>query len=717
MVESQDNLHFLDYWRVISSRKEIVIAVFLLVVMAGVLVTFQLPKVYEASVVIQVKEETPDVALFQPERYGFDPLFLRTQFQIIQSTPVLEEVVQNLNLAETMGKAENLYGRISNQELVDWTVKMLSKRMKVQQYRDTNLIEIKMYFAKPEQRAPELAATVADEIANVFRDRNLRRSQSITENALSALQASLQEQSDRVVQLESELQDIRENDGITPMPTAATRAAGTATLLQETIRMLEVQRLRVRLEMEDKRARLEKVNSLEDDRLMDAAPWLAQDPALASLMTEKTKAEIQLHELSNAAYGQNHPEVVRVQATINEILSKITKALAGLKIGMQADFEAAEAKYKATDDMLNDAKIELVSSQGEGVQRFDRKLAELELARKIKEAMEMKLLQERVELRIPRTSIDVIQPARMPDPTNPVSPNVLLNIMLSIVVGLGAGIGLAYFIEYLDTSVKTIEDIERFLDLPVLGVIPQRVLPLVEEDADAAHAEAYRVLRTNLQSGNKIQPHETICVTSGSVGEGKSLTLFNLAYICSTFGERTLVVDSDLHRPRQHKIFGVSNRIGLANVLAGDQNLEDVILKNIHPNLDFLPSGKIESGVHGLLDTRRMHDIIATLKERYDYVFFDAPPIVGVSDASLLARVSDKVLMVIQHRKYPRALSSRAKTMIVNSGTPLLGVVLNNINISKDYSSYYYQQHYYTYPKRSGAKPSPEKQPSSGETA
>jgi Mrp family chromosome partitioning ATPase len=119
-----------------------------------------------------------------------------------------------------------------------------------------------------------------------------------------------------------------------------------------------------------------------------------------------------------------------------------------------------------------------------------------------------------------------------------------------------------------------------------------------------------------------------------------------------------------------------------------------------HTNLDFLPSGKLSSGVHGLLDTERMRDLIRELKGRYDFVFFDAPPIVGVSDASLLAREMDGVLLVIQHRKYPRALSGRAKAMLDNIGANLMGVVLNNINIARDYSSYYYQQHYYAYPRR-----------------
>jgi len=344
--------------------------------------------------------------------------------------------------------------------------------------------------------------------------------------------------------------------------------------------------------------------------------------------------------------------------------------------------------------------VDVMDETGKGVREMEEALAELEHARKIHDALEMRVLQEDIEQRIPRTAVDLIQPAQSADPSNPVSPDFLLNIILSIVVGIGCGVGLAYFIEYLDTSVKTIEDIERYLSLTVMGVIPQKVKPLHQEDAEQAHAEAYRVLRTNLQSSNKIRKGSALCITSGSVGEGKSLTIFNLAYTCATLGDRVLLVDSDLHRPRQHKILGVSNRSGLANVLVGDTTVDEALIHTPHTNLDFLPSGKLSSGVHGLLDTERMRELIRELKGRYDFVFFDAPPIVGVSDASLLAREMDGVLLVIQHRKYPRALSGRAKAMLDNIGANLMGVVLNNINIARDYSSYYYQQHYYAYPRR-----------------
>jgi polysaccharide biosynthesis transport protein len=700
MAETQESLHFLDYWRVISSRKEVVLAVSLLVVATGVIFTYSMPKVYQSSVVIQVKEETPDVAIFQQEMMRYDPLFLRTQFEIIQSGPIIEEVVRRLNLAERLAKAIPEIAAMNREEAFAQTVKIVTRSMRVQQFRDTNLIEIQMYLSEPEDTAPQVSAELSNMIAEVYRDQSMSRTRNVTERALKALFQSLEEQKLRVEEVEGRVKSVREKYRIS-MITPFVTSESTGTLAKETMRLLEAARIRTRLDLEGKKARYEKCLKLSAEELLAAFPWLAHDAALSALVAEKIEAEIKKNELLKANYGPRHPEVEKTSTIIDELQRKIDDALRGLKIGMQHDYEAEQAKSTALEQMVAEAQEDEITSEGEGYREFEEAVAELEHAKRIRDALEVRYFQEKIELRIPRTAVEIIEPAKSPDTDDPVSPNFLLNVILSIIVGLGSGVGLAYFIEYLDTSVKTIEDIERYLDLTVLGVIPQKVKPLLEEDADPAHAEAYRVLRTNIKSSQKFVNGSTVCITSGSVGEGKSLTLFNLAYTCATLGEKVLIVDSDLHRPRQHRILGTSNKHGLANVLIGEENVEDNILETKIPNLSFLPSGKLSSGVHGLLDTERMRSLCDDLKEQYSIVFFDAPPIIGVSDASLLVRQMDGVLLVIQHRKYPRALSSRAKAMVENMGANLLGVVLNNINISRDYSSYYYQQHYYSYPHRS----------------
>ena len=694
----QEVLHFLDYWRVIQSRKEILIAVFLLVVITGVLLTYALPKVYMASTLIRVKEQTPDLDVWNQRIMRFDPLFMRTQFRIIQSDPVIEDVVTKLGLTETLG---NAYGYLqeAGDAAFEETVKLVGKCMRVQQHHDTSLIEVQIYLSElggSQEQAPELAASIADALAVAYRNQNLQRARESTTKALKALEDAREEQREIVGALETEIAVIREKGKIDLLPQWG---PDSESLEKTSIRLLEQARINVRMELEEKRAVYETVMGLTPKQLRDSAAHLSRDPALPKLIEQERIAEVDLRTLLGEGLGENHPEALRVKETITGIGQKIDDALEGLKTGVKSDYEAAQAKYDALRLELDTLKTTERTADASKYREYEQVRDRLDRAKNILDALDIRYWRESIEQKIPVTAVEIIEPAKAPPLDGPVRPNKPLNIVLSIVVGLVAGVGLAYFIEYLDTSVKTIEDIESSMDVSVLGVIPQKVMPLIDDAAQSAHAEAYRLLRTNIQFSKKLEKGKSLCVTSGSVGEGKSLTVFNLGYTCAQLGDKVLIVDSDLHRPRQHKITDTANNPGLATVLMDQAKLEDCIQTTPLDNLYLLPSGSLPSGAHGLLATQAMTDLVARLKSEYDLVLFDSPPIIGVSDASMLVRQVDAVLLVIQHRKYPRALSSRARDMIENIGGNLLGVVLNNINISRDHTYYYYQQHYYYYPR------------------
>ena len=698
MAAEAETLHFLDYWRVIRARKEIVIAVFLLLVLTGVLITYARPKVYAGSAVIQVKEEKSRLDVFGREALRFDPLFLRTQFEIIQSAPVIEEVIRRREFETKLSKAYG-YDAFSPEKIRENTFKLLSNALNVQHYRDTNLIEIKVFLRElggDTEMAPYEAAAAANTIAQVFRDLEMDRSRRSTETALNALLESLEEQRKKVAEASKKVEEIRQQYGLAIMRTSSGSDTATGKLK---VARLEEQMIFVRRELERKRARYNKVFSLSADDLRDSAVYIVGDKQLAQLIATKRMSDVELREAQQASLGDRHPDVMRIKAVIDELNKKITEALKGLKTGVQADFETSQAEYGALEVMLEKTKAEERVSEESAYREFDKAVEDLEHAKRIRDALELRYLEEKIELDIPRTFVELIELAKPTDAEDFVSPNLMLNTLLSIVMGLVCGVGLAYFVEYIDTSVKTIEDVERFMSVPVVGVIPQKVEAFVDQKSYHDHAEAYRMLRTNVRFSEKTASARTFCVTSGSVAEGKSLTVFNLAYVCAQLGDRCLIVDSDLHRPRQHKILDVSNKMGLANVLVGDATLEECLVETPYDNLQFLPSGRLSAGVHGLLDTSKMRELIKRVGAAYDLVIFDAPPIIGVSDASLLAREVDAVLLVVQHRKYPRSVSNRAKTMVENAGGRLAGVVLNNINISKDYSYYYHYSHYY-YPRR-----------------
>ena len=223
---------------------------------------------------------------------------------------------------------------------------------------------------------------------------------------------------------------------------------------------------------------------------------------------------------------------------------------------------------------------------------------------------------------------------------------------------------------------------------------------LHKAEGDTPDAEAYRILRTNIEFNRANPEANTISLVSGGPGEGKSTTIANLAFICAQGGYSTLIVDADLRRPVQHLLFDLSNEIGLTNYLTTDMDLDQAILPTNVENLSILPSGILPSDAVGILNSQRMSDTIAQLKMRYDIVFFDSPPILGVSDASVIASEVDQTVIVVQHRRFPRAMLTRVKQAILGVGGTVLGVVLNNVDLKHDQNYYYYTNYYGYYQPR-----------------
>lgn len=699
MAEHNDNtegLHFLDYWQVIAARKEIVIAVLLLMVTAGIVVTRSMPRVYRATCEIQVQRETPDIDVGFGRPYGrYDPYFLRTQFELIQSDQVIEEAVRELNLTEVFGRSYGYLERTSPGEAFERTVRLVSSKMRVQQKRDTDLIEISMHFDKPEGEAAVWAARTANTVARVFREQNQRRSREVTERALEVLRREIEDQDRQIAQTETELDSIRETYQITEAGVDDAMLSLNARVLSQA----EIDRARAEIDLQRKQVRFDKVASMDESELVGAMPVIGHSEALGRLVADRRNAEIKLSTHLRADLGPQHPDVIRTRALIDELDAKIAEELRAYRMALELDYEVALAAYERINAFVEDLKAQERRQAGSGYRQYRQVAERLRNLRERRRFLDERYITEALSLRIPHTSVEIIQEAKISPNVLPISPNFPMNIMLSVVAGLVSGVALAYFVEYLDTSVKTVEDVERYLKTQVMGVVPQKVRHLNDPNARLTHSEAYRVLRTNVKSSKRLNNGRVVSVTSASVGEGKTQTIFNLAYVSAQLGDRVLLIDADLHRPSIHKVLDMSNNPGLCNVLVGESELDDCIQHTAVPSLDFLPSGKLQGGsVHGLIDTEAMLTLLNTLKARYEWIYLDSPPMIGVSDASQIVRITDAVVMVVQHRKYPRALPRRAKEMIDNLGGNLLGVVLNNINISRDYSSYYYKYHYYYYP-------------------
>ncbi|MGH7992105.1 MAG: polysaccharide biosynthesis tyrosine autokinase, partial [Limisphaerales bacterium] len=426
---------------------------------------------------------------------------------------------------------------------------------------------------------------------------------------------------------------------------------------------------------------------LSPEKLREILPTVVQDSTLSDLLVKFNTAKQSFVSLTND-YSLVNPDVIRIRSMIDELNNEINDRVSGIMAGLNNQVQSQKAALDALTKSVNEAKQKDLDDAARTQPYWEAK-RKLETMLDFHRLLSTKIEAEKIDIQIPRTAM--VEIVRRAEPgKDPVRPNKTLNIVLGVVVGLIVGVGLAFFIEYLDTSVKTIDEVERAFQAPVLGVIPQNVGYLLEEGPDSQHAEAYRVLRTHFLFSRKDDKLNSIVIISAGMGEGKSTTALNLATVFAQAGQRVVIVDSDLRRPTLHKILHVSNNVGLTNYLLKQNSLEEVIQTTPVPMLDFMASGKLPSSSMSILNSPQMKDLIVELKQRYDFVFFDSPPILGVSDAAVLASEVDMAIQVIQYRRYPQPMNIRAKQLIEKAGGNLVGIVLNNITMSQDEGYYYY---------------------------
>ncbi len=683
----ETKLHFLDYWRIIRIRKMVILAVFLLVVITTTVVTFYLPEAYSSRVRISIEKDNSDIeGLKSVQSFNsYDPFYLQTEFEKIQSQSILDPVITNrLDLVSRWSKKYTPDGTLRIEE-----ARLILKNMiSVKQFRNTSLIEIWVYDSDKNE-----AAEIANEIADVYRKSRLFARSRAKEGGIKTFNEKLVEKDKEISKKEKEVNDLRETNNI-PDIGDPNSSMGSLVLNTETLRQLEKARVEADTDYINFFSMLTNIQRLNRIELRKSLTTTYPDQQLSTLLESFDIAESKLAGLKQD-YGDEHQAVRAAQAMYKKTDEQVNEKISGILLGLETKVNSYKARLDELTAKVQHARTNDINLAATYRPYFNAK-SELEALRRIRELIKIRLEQENIELTLP--TLNIVEVVDKAEPgLKPVRPNKPLNIGLGIFVGLILGIGLAFFIEYLDTSVKTIDDVERALQAPVLGVIPQNVGSLLDEGLDSPHAEAYRVLRTNILFSRKDDTWNTLSVVSGGAGEGKSTTLFNLATIFAQNGSRVLVVDSDLRRPSIHKILRVANTIGLTNYLLKQNTLEEVIQTTGLNTLDFLPSGKLPSSSMGILSSVQMKSLIVELKRRYDFVFFDSPPIMGVSDASILASEVDMVLQVIQYRRYPQIMTIRAKQMIQNVGGNLVGIVLNNINMSSDENYYYYSGYYYDY--------------------
>jgi capsular exopolysaccharide synthesis family protein len=614
---------------------------------------------------------------------GFDPRFITTQFEIIQRKEILYPVIEALGLEQ---KWKKLYGIVGKEQ----SVFRLRKMIDVREIRNTELIQISV-LDQDKNEASEIANRIAEE----YQRRRIGEQQGTVNRSLIQLKDEVAKQSRRVdelraeaqrIRIENEIQDLNPDSVVDPMQAA-----------NEVLLSVEQQVSTERLRLSSLRAKYEQISKLTDDQIMRSISTLdVQDPTIIQMLPQYQEVASEEARLLNSGLGSNHPTVKSMRAK-KEVMSKqLASQIASLRASMEANIRIGEESIKELEQRLRESQSKQQTSKTRASGYYEAKNNYIQ-AKRILEAAEMRLSTETMQRTMPQDPAVIWERAEPAD--FPSRPRVLLNMILGVVVGLGFGVGLAFFIEYLDTSVKTLEEVESLLKVPVLAVIPKNISLLIDGKDDNPDSEAYRIMRTNIEFNRKSPSASSITIVSGGPGEGKSTTLNNLAYTFAKGGYTTLLVDADLRRPSQHRIFGFENKVGLSDYLTKNYELEDVVKQTKIDNLYFLPSGLLPSDAVGILNSQRMLDMIQDAKSRFDIVFFDSPPILGVSDASVLSSEVDLTIIVVQHRRFPKSMLQRVKLAVDNVGGKTLGVVLNNVDVRHDQSYEYYTSYYNYYHK------------------
>ncbi|MSR65067.1 MAG: polysaccharide biosynthesis tyrosine autokinase [Verrucomicrobiae bacterium] len=682
-TENRVQLHFLDYWRVIKIRKWIILTVFLLTVLTGVLYTSSQPKLYSAFT--RIKMERPDSIEINPFGAGktdVNSLWLAEQIEIMQSEKVLSRVVEDLKLREKWNSTSD-----------EAASSRLKAKLDVRPVRLTTILDISITDTDPKQ-----CAELANGVAAIYVKSRFEQMIDTTFRAIGKLREEQDKQDQAVQEAQKRVDDLKREYSISSL--LQPLEPGAAGILWQNLSAAHVDSL-------VREIRMKKVQSLTRDQLRNAITTIIPDAGLTKQQEALLGVELRM-KLMLQDFGPQHPVMRTMKVTQDALREQFEAMLDGILKGIEIDFDVAKAREEALNSEVEKARqIEWEYTSGK-YREFEKATRELESKTRLRDALKLRIAQEGIELVLPRVNVEVLD--RAVPSWVPISPNAQRNVMMSIIAGLIIGVALAFFIEYLDTSIKTVEDVENYLGLPVLGIVPQHVKPLIQEGDDGHHAEIYRVVRTNLEFAKRDLGANAITVVSAGAGEGKSLTLFNLAHTYAKNGEKVLIVDSDLRRPSLHKILGMPHNVGLTNLLLEQKTLDEVIVPTSVPNLYFMPRGKHISSSSGVLNSQRMRDLIKELKLRYDMIFFDSPPIMAVSDAAILASEVDLTLMIIEYRKFPQRMSARAIQMVENVKGKVVGVVLNNINISADSSYYYYYTHYDYYSAKEGAPGKPVKE-------
>ncbi|HMD61430.1 MAG TPA: polysaccharide biosynthesis tyrosine autokinase [Opitutaceae bacterium] len=698
---TRESASIADLFRVLRQRWVLIALIMGLVLATTLLVTAFLPRWYLSTAKVGVEKPESEVKLFQAQgSSAYDPYFMQDQFRIMQDEKILYPVIERLGLQTKLAAAVGAPGATLPEDV---TYRYLvAKMLRIESQRSSSLIEINVYAQQP-----ELAAEIANAVARAYSDDRIAKATSQQEEGLSKLEKELVLQQDVVTKQRDVVEKLRKDLNISGVDLNAKYS----DMEIETLRQMQNSLIALRVDAIGRKTRWERFKSIPvEDRIGLVNSELIPDQNIQNLLQAYLIADQKVTQLKGRL-GEAHPDLVSAIENRSKMKEQLEALLRGYESGLEIAYKEAEARVEELESQLAKAKVDQILSARDRMRPFEEAAQKLDDETRLYTTLKLTLRQREIDFQVPKRTIEILntaEPARRPS-----RPNWILNIASAIVFGGFLAVGVALALEYFDMSLRDVADVEDRLKVPVLGVIPHHRDPMGSEKDDPAEAEPYRVLHTNLNLALKPDQPAAIVVFSAGPAEGKSTTICRLAHLMGAYGERVLLVDGDLCRPAQHHLAACPRAPGLSDVLAGKCDIDSAVRKAAAPGLDLLTSGGVPGFSLSLLFANRLRELVASMRGRYDRIMIDSPPIIGVSDSSLLAGVADGAILLIQHRRNPASMVLRAQQVIAALKVPILGAVLTQVprGSGEDYG--YYTQAYSYYSDR-GTQGSADGGPGSG---
>lgn len=685
-VSGTDAATLTDFVGLLRLRKSLVLLVLGLVVLTTAGVTALLPKWYLATAKIRVEKPESEVKLFENRSSAYyDPYFIQDQFEILQSEKILYRVIENLGLNDVLGRQLN-----DGQPLPSaLTYQYLTRKMlQVESRRATSLIELNVYA-----RDPKLAADIANEIARVYSADRVDLATSEQREGLAKLRGELDKQELVVTQQRDLVEKLRKDLEISGVDLNQRHS----DMEIENLRQMQNSLIVLRVDAIGRKTRWERFRSIPaDERRNLVNSELISDANIQNLLQAFLVADQNLTRLKGRL-GEAHPDLIAAVDARAKIQEQLDSQLRGYESSLEISFNEAEARVTELERQLAQARVDQILSARDRMRPFEEAATKLEDEQRLLTTLKLTLRQREIDFQVPKKTIEILntaEPARFPS-----KPNWTLNLLFAGVFGLILGVGAAVLVEFFDTSFRNVADVETKLNLPVLGVIPFTRDAAATRDPTSPEGEPFRVLQTNLNLALRAGQPTALSIFYAGPGEGKSTSLRQLALTMALAGERVLLIDSDVRRPTQHKLADLSREPGLTDVLLDKVAWTDAIRRDASGGLDVLPAGAGAGVTLSLLYANKLRALVAEFKGRYDKILFDSPPIIGVSDASVLASIADGTVLLIQHRRNPASMVLRAKQIVDGLKAPVIGVILNQVptGTGEDYGYYTANYSYYAH--------------------